>query len=123
MILTTKCESNPKATVLNGSEKSMHVNIHDFKKASSAKLYSDICTYMAKQREIGVFCLIEKNGKSRSNTRTSSLKQTYFLGILEQLFLGTPGCCARYSFLRNVFVGLHVYNSLHNFSWSIGLTH
>ena len=123
MILTTKYESNPKATVLNGSEKSMSVNIHVFKKTSSVKLYSDICTYMAKRREIGVFCLTEKNGKSWSNTHTSSLKQTYFLRILEQLFLGAPGCCARYSFLRNVFVGLRVYNSLNNFSWSIGLTH
>ena len=38
------------------------------------------------------------------------LKQTYLLGILELLFLGTPACCARYSVLRNLFVGLYIYH-------------
>ena len=52
------------------------------------------------------------DSKLQSNNHTLSrfLKQIYFLGILEKLFLETPDCCARYSFLRNMFVDLCIYH-------------
>ena len=52
------------------------------------------------------------DSKLRSNNHIllHYLKQTYFLGILELLVLGTPACCARYFVLRNMFVGLYIYH-------------
>ena len=35
-------------------------------------------------------------------------------GILKLLFLGTPDCCARYYFLRNLFVGLSLREKCSN---------
>ena len=52
MILTTRDESNPKATVWNSSEKFMSVNIHALKIAAVAKLYSGIRRYFVKQQKI-----------------------------------------------------------------------
>ena len=58
------------------------------------------------------------DSKLRSNSHILShyLKQTYFLEILNQLFLRTPERRARYSFLRNMFVCLYIYHILRNFS-------
>ena len=58
MILTTRDESNPKATVWNSSEKFMSVNIHVLEIASVAKLCSGIRRYFVEQRKIGLFYVI-----------------------------------------------------------------
>ena len=44
------------------------------------------------------------------------LKQTYFRGILEQLFFGIPDYWARHSFMRNMLIGLQIYQILNFFS-------
>ena len=59
MILTTRYESNPKATFWNGSEKFMPVKIHFLKNISVAKIYSDIGRYFSKQRETGPYLKAE----------------------------------------------------------------
>ena len=82
MILTIRFENNPKVTfwnVLKGSEKFMSINNYVLKKASVAKLYSDIRRYFAKQQEIGLFYLIVE----------SRIMQFYF-------------CQRRYQYLMHV---------------------
>ena len=61
MKATLKHGFMPKATVWNDSEKFMFVKIHVLKKAYVAKLYSGFRRYFAKQREIGLFCLIAES--------------------------------------------------------------
>ena len=43
-------------------------------------------------------------------------KQTYFVVIVKQIFLATPNCDIRYSFLRNILLGLHIYHFFHKHS-------
>ena len=57
MILNTRYESNPKATVCNGSEKFMSGKIHVLQKASAAKLYSAFVDIL-RNNEISLFYLI-----------------------------------------------------------------
>ena len=56
MILTTKYESNPKATACKGFEKFMSVKkISVRRKVSVAKFCCGISRYFAKQQEIHIF--------------------------------------------------------------------
>ena len=133
MILTTRDESNTKATVWNNSKKFMPVQIHVLKIASVAKIYIGIRRYFAKQqksvsvssfintwymyiiflqlRVIIIESLLRSLPENQSflyymkgwnisiancgqiTTPYHILRQIYYLGILEQLFLGTPDCC------------------------------
>ena len=43
-----------------------------------------------------------------NHTLSDYLKQTHFLGILRQLFLGTPDCCTKYFFSEK-----YVYRSVY----------
>ena len=61
MILTTTYEGNPRATVLNGSEK-----FTSLKKVSVTKLYSSNLRYFPKQREIDRSYLRAKSKISQS---------------------------------------------------------
>ena len=54
MILTTRDESNTKATVWNNSKKFMPVQIHVLKIASVAKIYIGIRRYFAKQQNMSL---------------------------------------------------------------------
>ena len=61
MILTTRYESNPEATVWNDSEKFMSVKNHILKKHLLPNFTSGIRREFAEQREIGLFCLLAES--------------------------------------------------------------